>query len=391
MRRFMRRTSAIMASMALVGCAHGGTHDDPRTPDAPGSWTDGAGNRNVRVAVGGTFIHYIDYGGSGEPLVFLAGLGNSAHVFDDFAPRFTDRYHVLAMTRRGYGESGRPADGYGTQRLVHDVRELLDSLKLQRAVLVGHSVAGDELTDFAVRYAERVTGLVYLDAAYDRKGVTGRLLQRMMLDQLPPRAPRPNARERESATAYAGFLARIYGVPWPAGEVRATRTFDADGKYVGDATPARINFAVARGETEMAYERVTAPALAFYAVDRSVERDYPWIRTMTIGRGNAQLQAEKARRAERRWEEDGRRHFRRAVPQARVVELRDASHYLFISHADTVEREMRSFLAGRERHASRKESLVSEHDERGTDRRSKSRALHQHVSLSVGSGLAVES
>lgn len=332
-------------TLALAACAHGGPSPSAPAPAVPATWTDGAGHRNGRVAVDGTYLHYIDYGGSGEVLVFLAGLGNSAHIFDDFAPRFTDQYRVVAITRRGFGESGRPSDGYATPQLTDDVREVLDALKFQRVILVGHSVAGDELTDLAARYPERVAGLVYLEAAYDRKGITGRLLQRMALGQLPPQAPKASSSDRESAMTYGRFLERLYGVPWPISEVRATREFDGSGRYLRDATGPAVNFAVARGEIDMAYERVRAPTLALYAVDRSVERDYPWIRRMMIGRGRAQLQAEKAVRADRRWEEDGRRHLARAVPQARIVELRDASHYLFISHADTVEREVRAFLA----------------------------------------------
>src|ERR1700719_4110164 len=54
-------------------------------------------------------LEVLDWRGSGPPLVFLAGLGNTAHIFDTFAPRLTDRYRVIAITRRGYAPSGRPA------------------------------------------------------------------------------------------------------------------------------------------------------------------------------------------------------------------------------------------------------------------------------------------
>jgi len=47
---------------------------------------------------------------------------------------------------------------------------VLDWLQLNQPVLVGHSVAGDELTTLA-RHSDRIGGLVYLDAAYDRSNV----------------------------------------------------------------------------------------------------------------------------------------------------------------------------------------------------------------------------
>ena len=57
-------------------------------------------------------IEILDFGGTGRPILFLTGLGNSAHVFIDFAPKFCDKFHVYAMTRRGYGASEQTANGY---------------------------------------------------------------------------------------------------------------------------------------------------------------------------------------------------------------------------------------------------------------------------------------
>jgi pimeloyl-ACP methyl ester carboxylesterase len=53
-------------------------------------------------------LEVLDWGGSGHPLIFLAGLGNTAHVFDKFAPKFTAKYHVYGITRRGFGDSSTP-------------------------------------------------------------------------------------------------------------------------------------------------------------------------------------------------------------------------------------------------------------------------------------------
>ncbi len=60
---------------------------------------------SVRLAV-------LDWGGSGQPLVLLAGLGTTAHVFDGFAERLTQFNHVCGITRRGYGASTRTPSGY---------------------------------------------------------------------------------------------------------------------------------------------------------------------------------------------------------------------------------------------------------------------------------------
>jgi len=58
-------------------------------------------------------LEVLDYGGSGRPLIFLAGLGDTAHVFDKFAPKFIATYHVYGITRRGYGASSAPVPANG--------------------------------------------------------------------------------------------------------------------------------------------------------------------------------------------------------------------------------------------------------------------------------------
>jgi pimeloyl-ACP methyl ester carboxylesterase len=96
-------------------------------------------------------------------LLLLAGMGNDAHSFDQFAPKFTDRFRVLALTRRGFGQSDKPATGYDTDTLVADSRAFLDMLKIKRVSLIGHSFAGWELIRFAELYPDRVDRLVFLD------------------------------------------------------------------------------------------------------------------------------------------------------------------------------------------------------------------------------------
>jgi pimeloyl-ACP methyl ester carboxylesterase len=113
-------------------------------------------------------LHYLDWGGSGETILFLPGFNDTAHGYDHFAPRFTDHFQVISLTRRGVGESEKPSSGYDTITRVEDIRGFLDTLGFNRVSLIGHSMAGDELTLFATRYPDTVAKLVYLDAAYDR-------------------------------------------------------------------------------------------------------------------------------------------------------------------------------------------------------------------------------
>lgn len=140
--------------------------DQPPTP----SWRDPSPHTVQFVTVDKDVrLEVLDWGGTGRPMVFLSGLGNTAHVFDDFAPKFTSQYHVYGITRRGYGASSVPpvsGSNYAADRLGDDVLAVMDALKIEKAVLVGHSIAGEELSSVATRRPERVAGLIYLDAAY---------------------------------------------------------------------------------------------------------------------------------------------------------------------------------------------------------------------------------
>lgn len=79
----------------------------------------------------GVQIEVLDYGGHGLPILLLAGSGNTAHVYDDFAEKLLDCCHVYAMTRRGFGHSSHPETGYDDQRLADDVFAVIEGLKIE--------------------------------------------------------------------------------------------------------------------------------------------------------------------------------------------------------------------------------------------------------------------
>jgi pimeloyl-ACP methyl ester carboxylesterase len=139
------------------------TKSSPAKPAAP---------KSNFVNVNGVRLHYLDWGGEGETILFLHGFPGRAGNFRDFAPRFTDKFRVLGLTRRGHGDSEKIETGYETDNLVEDVRAFLDAMKLDKVILIGFSAAGDELTRFATLHPKRTIKLVYLDAAYDRRDVT---------------------------------------------------------------------------------------------------------------------------------------------------------------------------------------------------------------------------
>jgi pimeloyl-ACP methyl ester carboxylesterase len=149
--------SIAAVTLALTLTAFGGQSQAPDTTPHTERYLDANGAR----------LHYLDYGGSGEPLVLLTGYGPSAHVFDRFATRFTNRFRVVALTRRGTSPSSRPASGYDLETLTADVLAIGDALKLDRVHIAAHSLGGAEATQLATTRPDRVASIVYLDAALD--------------------------------------------------------------------------------------------------------------------------------------------------------------------------------------------------------------------------------
>ncbi len=249
------------------------------------------------ATVNGVRLHYLDWGGRGEVVLFITGMGDTAHIYDWMAPKFTDKYRVVALTRRGYGESDKPETGYDVETLTDDVRRFLDHMKIKRVYLIGHSAGGNELTNFASRFPKRTLKLVYLDAAYDRREIPG------LEDQdplAPPERPATSLRERID-------LALI----------------NAMEKY--DPT----------------YRKVKALVLNFYAL-----YDKHWD-------FKPDLSPEKKRAAEvfmetvaRPYQRRNIERFRRELPKARVIELSGTNHYFFRDPAkrDEVVKTIREFL-----------------------------------------------
>jgi pimeloyl-ACP methyl ester carboxylesterase len=159
----IRATIPAILAGALLAPQSGAGQSEWRDP-SPHTVQFVAVDENVRLEV-------LDWGGSGtvnpRSLILLADLGNTAHVFDGFAPKLTAAgFHVYGITRRGYGASSAPEFGYSADRLGDDVLAVIDALKLERPVLAGNGLAGEELSSVGARHPEKVAGLIYLDAAY---------------------------------------------------------------------------------------------------------------------------------------------------------------------------------------------------------------------------------
>jgi pimeloyl-ACP methyl ester carboxylesterase len=292
------------------------------------------------VLVNGIRLHYLDWGGNGEALLFLTGLGLSAHIYDQFAPRFTDHFHVLALTRRGHGDSDSPEAGYDADSLTEDIRQFLDKLNIEKVILAGHSLAGVELTHFAGLHPERVIKLVYLDALDDRRGFPAIMEKNPLKDVEPPKVENGHS----SVTEYISYtkmirpdLAMFWSELWDEEILHSVKTSD-DGKIV-DRISETLGKAIR--ETLVTYVpkgiHVDIPILGFHALGEPPLPDY-------LTDEQKQLSHKFDHEVRLPFRKELIAEFRNRSPHARIVEIPNGHHYCFIAQEQLVYEEMRKFL-----------------------------------------------
>lgn len=312
------------------------------------TWRDPSPHRTQLISVGdGVQLEVLDWGGSGPAIVLLAGSGNTAHVFDDFAPKLTTLCHVYGITRRGFGASSHPASGYDDQHLADDVLQVLASLELQSPILAGHSMAGGELTTLGNQHSDRLRGLVYLDALGDPRDWSGsdpaymELFKKLPAGMQTPTPATPE--ESRSFATYRTWQMRSQGFAFPESELRHQYETNPDGtKGKSKSSPSTFN-AIGVGQKKRDYSTIRVPVLAFFEFPRS---------TNDILRGKYQpkdaeerIAIEAFTTATAVYVERWTKNLKSGVPQARIVDLAGAGHYVFLTREAEVLREVREFVA----------------------------------------------
>lgn len=297
------------------------------------------------VTVNGIRLHYLDWGGDGPVLLFLAGMGCNAYIFANFAPRFTDKFHVLALTRRGHGDSDYPETGYDADTLTEDLRHFLDMLKIGKVILVGHSFANVELCHFSALYPERVHKLVFLDAAYDSASAEYKAVRKKnpLMSMIPPW---PEV-DLYSIEDYMSTLKMIYpalAVIWAEFMEEHTRhqvKVTSDEKVIDKMTDG-ITKALNDTFTSYVpgYSNIRVPVLSFFAIrDGSDFLSSDYMTEEQKAQVTEYFCTTLASQVRKDIEQ-----FQRYVPHAKVVEIPGGHHYCFIKQEELVSKEMRKFL-----------------------------------------------
>lgn len=302
-------------------------------------WSDPSPHKLLFIEVEpGVRLEVLDWGGTGEPVFLLAGHGDTAHIFDNFAPELARYYHVFALTRRGFGASSQPKDDYNLPRLVEDILSVEDALKISKVNLVGHSIAGDEMDGFALRFPDRVRKLVYLEAAYDR-------VELQHLQATFPHLPAsngPSPADLSSPAAVTAYLRKTECPGFPESEVRATRIFGPDGHFERMVTPDWILKKLAAIVKHPDYADIHAPALALYAVDHTPAQLFQWYASSSP---ETQAALRKIFAIVTPVTIAQREQFLRDMRNGEVIQIAGANHFIFISNKRQVIHDVHRFLS----------------------------------------------
>jgi pimeloyl-ACP methyl ester carboxylesterase len=106
--------------------------------------------------------------GAGEPLVLIHGVGLNKQVWQPQLNAFSGEYRVIAYDTLGHGNSPIPGADLSLDDYIEQLAEMLDTLKIRRVNLCGHSMGALITLGFCLKYPHRVLRIIAMMAAYDR-------------------------------------------------------------------------------------------------------------------------------------------------------------------------------------------------------------------------------
>jgi len=294
------------------------------------------------INLDGVTLHYLDWGGTGRPVVLLAGLSRTAKGYDALAPKLTKRFKVLGLTRRGHGRSDHAAE-YNLDVFVEDIRHFLDAMRIKRTILVGHSMAGFEMPLFAIRYPQRVEAIVCMDAIFPKLDSEPDFSDDP-IDALPSVKPTPDdfasldaffAYQRKARPAWARIWCKAveddileYVRISADGRVEETRDEELFRQIWKEVSSKRPE-----------YDKVNCPILAI----------------MPVGHYHPHVPVDASydiqQKADKYWQEkvlpftqEKINSFRQTAPEAKVVELDTPIHRIFTAKEDETVEAIFNFL-----------------------------------------------
>jgi len=149
----------VVAYMALVtvACSSCSQLTSSRTPEPAYGWSSGY------VEANGIRLRYYRTGGALPALVLSHGYTDNGLSWTGLARALQKEYDVIMYDLRGHGLSDAPQTGYGMDDQVADLLGLIEALKLQRPIIIGHSLGGSIAAAFAAKHPNLPHKVVLVD------------------------------------------------------------------------------------------------------------------------------------------------------------------------------------------------------------------------------------
>jgi len=278
----------------------------------------------IRAKGDGVEIQVAEWAGEGTPILCVHGLTANSRCWDVVVRPLIGRHRILAVDLRGRGLSDKPASGYSEEHHQNDLRCVIDSLELDRVVLMGHSLGGYVSLGLAARRPQKIAGLILMDAGGDLSqaywdGVAAAI--KPAIDRLEVTFP--------SKEAYYDLMKQApFLQPW-SDNIEAYFEYDlietADG-FRSRIQPENIREEVsnkrATGVSQY-YTELKCPVLILRATDGILQADDILLPQAVVDDMLA------------------------AIPQARVVDITGSNHYSILFQPNTTrDAELISFLDG---------------------------------------------
>ena len=166
--------------------------------------------RAVRLPKNGLTLYTYDAGaGTATPMLLIHGLGDEADTWRHLITPLSADRRVVALDLPGFGRSDKPERPYTIPFFQNIVIELLDTLAIQRAILIGHSLGAVLAHSVALNYPERVERLILIDGSLVAR--SQKIDLAMMLFLIPGLGEWLYTRLRRDPQAAYQTLAPYYG------------------------------------------------------------------------------------------------------------------------------------------------------------------------------------
>ena len=281
----------------------------PRPPEAP---------VDRSVVAGGVPVSFLE-AGTGDPVLLLHGLGATKASFLPTLFALADRHRVIAPDLLGHGDTAKPRARYDAQTFARFTLDLMDSLGIDRAHLIGNSMGGRISLEVAMHAPDRVRSVTLLCPAVAfikrREFVPIVRLLRPELGLVPHRLP-----HRLVVRSVRAMFSRPERLPaswYEAGADEFLRIF-----------------------------RTASGRAALYASMRNIYLDEPagergfWVRLERMGTPSMFLWGDRDRLVPAGFS----RHVGRVLPDARNIVLEDCGHVPQFEHPETTHALVEGFL-----------------------------------------------